>query len=109
MSIKTSNPDADERLQTVLRDARPTASLPSNFQAQVWQRIAKAEAASGRPAGGRWLEQLVGWLLRPRFAVAVATFALLAGAVIGSLDGVAQAKQAAQARYVATVAMPFIP
>lgn len=109
MSIKTSNPAADERLHAALRDARPGASLPSNFQAQVWQRIAKAEAVSVRPAPGGWLEQLAGWLLRPRFAVAVATLALLAGAVIGSLDGVAQAKQAAQARYVATVAMPFTP
>jgi hypothetical protein len=97
-----TNP-TDNHLASLLRESRPAPALPPRFQENVWHRIEHPELS--QPAV-TWIETLAGLLLRPRFAVATACALLLMGVLLGSLNGVASARQTAQQRYVATVVMP---
>ena len=94
----------ESRLTFVLREARPEPALPHGFRECVWRRIEQADLKAEREGDGVWLERLVTWLLRPRLAVAGAITALLLGGVVGVLNGAAEARQAAQDRYVTLVA-----
>lgn len=96
----------DRELQVLLREARPEPGLPPRFQGNVWRRIEQAEARSW-PAS--WMDALAGWLLKPRFAMATVAVVLLAGTLLGSMNGQAHARHAAQERYVAKVVMPVAP
>jgi hypothetical protein len=91
----------DIKLQTLLRGNRPAPSLPPRFQQDVWRRIEDADL-SARPAA--WLDALAALVLRPRFALAAATALVLAGIFLGALDGRQEARQEAQANYLASVA-----
>jgi len=92
------------RLHTLLSDSRPRPELPPRFRENVWQRIEHGETPTAHP---HWTETLAGWLLKPRYALAVITVLLLAGTLIGSFNGQSQARLLAQERYVATVVMPI--
>jgi hypothetical protein len=100
MKTTTSNP-SDEALGKLLRGARPAPSLPPRFQDNVWRRIERNES----PAALSWADALAALLLKPRFAIASVCALLLFGALLGSWEGSAHARQAAQDRYVASVAM----
>lgn len=105
MNAAKPNP-GDERLTSLLRKSRPVPGLPPRFQANVWRRIESNE----RPvAAMNWLEMLAALVSKPRFAVASVCALLLAGALFGSLNGTAHAKQDAQERYLARVAIPVTP
>lgn len=91
----------DQKLSSLLRQARGAPELPPRFQQQVWQRIDRTRAPAPAP---RWLEMLVEWWLRPRWALATAALLLIAGAWLGAQAGSRLARQDAQARYLATVA-----
>ena len=94
----------EARLGAVLREARTTPSLPPRFQENVWRRIESAEARH-IPVGDRnWLDAVVGWLLRPRLALAVAAVLVLTGVGLGWSQGKQLARHDAQARYLAAVA-----
>jgi hypothetical protein len=100
MKTTTSNP-GDEALGKLLREARPAPSLPPRFQDNVWRRIERNES----PATPSWADALAALMLKPRFAIASVCTLLLLGALLGSREGSAHARQAAQDRYVASVAM----
>jgi len=92
---------ADGKLSSLLRESRPSPGLPPRFQENVWQRIDRKE----HPAAVGWLEALAALIVKPRFAVASVCALLLAGALLGSLNGTAHARHDAQERYVSAVAM----
>jgi hypothetical protein len=75
----------NESLGRVLRQWTVDAPLPPRFQEQVWQRIARAEAAAAPSLWvliSRWLENV---LPRPKFAFAYVAVLLVAGVTAGSL------------------------
>ncbi len=94
------NPD-DAKLSSLLNSARPVSALPPRFQQNVWRRIEDAEAPAKAES---WLDALAAFILRPRFAYAAATVLLLAGGLVGSLDGRQHARHDAQMNYLASVA-----
>jgi hypothetical protein len=78
--------DPDERLGRVLRHWRVEAPLPGNFQAGVWEAIARAERK--QPTTWRLLvAQIEHWLLRPVPAFAYATVLLTLGLSLGYWHG----------------------
>ena len=91
----------DANVSALLRQSRAAPSLPPRFQQNVWRRIEDAEAPATPPS---WLDALAALILRPRFALAAATALVLAGVFMGALDGRHQARQEAQAHYLASVA-----
>ena len=95
---------AEARLGALLREARATPSLPPGFQDKVWWRIESAEARTVSAGDSNWLDALVGWLLRPRLALAVATVLVLTGVGLGWSRGEQLAQHEAQARYLTAVA-----
>lgn len=100
MNSIRSNP-GDEGLGQLLRESRPTPRLPPRFQENVWRRIEQKE----NRAVDNWIETLAALVLKPRFAIATVSALVLVGGLLGTLEGVAHARQAAQARYVESVAM----
>jgi len=101
MEKENFNPN-DEKLSALLRSARSKPSLPPRFQEGVWRRIEESEI----PATTRvtWLEAIVSWALRPKFALAAAVVLMAAGSFVGAHEGNQAAHQDAQTRYVASVA-----
>jgi hypothetical protein len=101
MNHENPNPN-DEKLSAVLREARSQPSLPPRFQEGVWRRIEESEA----PAASRrsWLDALASWVLRPRFALAVAVVLICAGSLAGVREGQQSVREQAQTRYLAAVA-----
>ena len=100
--MKTVNSPEDEKLQSLLRGVRPAPALPPRFEENVWRRIeAGAKRASGEPG---WLAALAGWLLKPKFALALAAVVVLAGVGLGWNNAQEQSRVEAQARYLAAVA-----
>ena len=92
----------EAKLSALLHAARPAPDLPPGFHSAVWRRIERAQAAVETPPAG-WFEWLLGSLLRPRWALAGLTAALLLGGVFGVAQGVNRSNQAAQERYLAAV------
>jgi hypothetical protein len=93
----------DANLSALLRESRAKPSLPPGFQESVWRRIEETEAPM-ESRSGSWLEAIVAWALRPRFAVAMAVVLILAGSLVGVQRGHQTARQEAQARYLAVEA-----
>lgn len=91
----------DTKLSTLLHQGRVSPPLPPRFQENVWRRI-EAGAVPAKPDS--WLDALAALVLRPRFAYATVTALVLAGALLGALQGTHLAKLEAQARYVTMVA-----
>jgi len=102
MKEPNSNPE-DAKLGSLLRESRPSPSLPPRFYEGVWRRMERAEPGRTADSSG-WLDALVVRVLRPKFATAVAVTLVLAGAVLGMQQGTQAARRGAQARYVAAVA-----
>jgi hypothetical protein len=94
----------DAPLSTLLREARPTPSLPPRFQENVWRRIERAENPKAMIARAGWLDALATWILRPQLAFAVAAVLVLMGVGLGWNSGEQLARSEAQARYLAAVA-----
>jgi hypothetical protein len=84
--MKTNQePENDPALSNMLHQWVVDTPLPSRFQDQVWQRIARAET---QPQAGLWagLQRWVNEILpRPGFAVAYLSLVLALGAGAGSL------------------------
>ena len=100
----------DERLLSLLRNARPAPPLPPRFQEGVWRRIEGGEApAAETPATFTWLEQWVKRLLLPRLALASLALLLTAGGLTGVITSGGVAKQQAQERYLSAVAPSTLP
>ena len=94
----------DEKLSKLLRKSRSAPVPPPRFQENVWRRIAGAEQHNSSVVDSAWLEVISSWVLRPRWAFAIAAALMLAGVGFGWSNGEQRARQDAQARYVATVA-----
>lgn len=92
----------DEQFSAILREARATPPLPPRFQEGVWRRIEESEIPATTRLG--WLDALMAWALRPRFALATAVVLICAGSLVGAVQGHQAARQDAQSRYVASVA-----
>jgi hypothetical protein len=95
---------SDAKLNALLRESRVSPALPPRFQEGVWQRIEEAGAPAKSAGGITWLDALATWVLRPRRAMATAAMLMVAGALLGALEGNQVARQDAQARYLAAVA-----
>ena len=93
----------DAKLSALLRESRAMPSLPPRFQESVWRRI-ESTAADRTAGASTWLDALVAWVLRPRFALAVAVALVVAGVLLGVHDGRQIARSDAQAQYLASVA-----
>ena len=103
MKELNSNPE-DGKLGSLLREARATPSLPPRFQENVWRRIESAQAGNIRLGDSTWLDALVGLVLRPRLALAVAAVLVLTGVGLGWRQGEQLARHDARERYLAAVA-----
>ncbi len=101
--MKTMNPSEDEKLQTLLRGARPSPTLPPRFEENVWRRIERGNPQTARGDTG-WIMALAGWLLRPKFAVAAAAIIVVTGVGLGWSSAQQQIHDQAQARYLAAIA-----
>lgn len=100
MKKENPNPDA-AKISTLLRTSRTSPPLPPRFQENVWRRIEHAEAPIKSES---WLDSLAALILRPRLAFTTAAVLLIAGILLGAHEGSQDARQDAQARYVAYVA-----
>jgi hypothetical protein len=99
--MKPTNHEPDDaRLGTLLRESRPSPSLPPRFQENVWHRIEQLEA---KPKA-TWLDMVAGWLVRPRLAFALAAVLVLTGVGLGWNNAERLARNDAQARYLSAVA-----
>jgi len=104
MKHEVVEPD-DAKLTALLRQCRPAAPpLPPGFQQAVWRRIQRDQAQSPATEWVTLVDQLVDWLLRPRWTLACITVLVLMGGLAGALSSTAAAKQAARERYLAVVA-----
>jgi hypothetical protein len=102
MKIENQNDETDEaRLRTLLRQCRPEAQLPAGFQDAVWRKIERAQAPKLTLADR--LDQLSGWLLRPRLALALAVVMLAGGVTAGIAQGEGAASSIAREKYLASV------
>ena len=101
--MKTANPSEDEKLQSLLRGARPFPALPPRFEENVWRRIEAGDQQAAQGETG-WLMALAGWLMKPKYAMAVAALIMLAGIGLGWTNAQQQIHDQAQARYLAAVA-----
>lgn len=84
--MKTNNSnESDVPLRPLLKEWKPKGSLPPRFQAEVWRRIERAEAApvpsvSLATVFANWLTNL---LPRPALATAYVAGLLVMGASVG--------------------------
>jgi len=101
--MNTPTPNPDGRLQALLREARPEASVVTGFQDRVWRRIERLERDES-PSPASWLARVAALILQPRMAGALALAGVLVGSGIGAVQGKVAAREAAQARYLATIA-----
>ena len=98
MNPSPESPD-DPQLRGLLREARPSPALPPSFRNEVWRRIERA----GSTVPANWLEYLVAWLLRPRWATVGLALVMLTGVLLGARQAQPNDISSAQARYVASV------
>jgi hypothetical protein len=103
MNEERLNPD-DVKLSALLRESHAKPSLPPRFQEGVWRRIEEAESLPENNRKLSWLEAMVAYALRPRFALAMAVVLIAAGSLAGIQEGWQVARQQAQARYLAVEA-----
>lgn len=105
-AIKPNNGSDDARLGELLRSARPQAELPPGFSNAVWRRIERANQPSHGRSLADSLDLLVGWLLRPRFALALAAVMMISGTIAGISNAGVNTNRIARDRYVASVNPP---
>ena len=90
----------DPKLSALLRESRPSTTVPPRFAGEVWKRIERSEHTH---EPGHWLTRLLSLLLQPRLAAGAALVLILAGAGLGIVNGRQSARLDAQARYLASV------
>jgi hypothetical protein len=93
----------DARLGEILRQSRPDAQLPPGFQDAVWRKISRARVSRTPGTLAERLDQLAGWLLRPRLALALAVVMVAGGVTAGIAQGEGAANSIARAKYLASV------
>jgi hypothetical protein len=103
MKEQNFKPEEDQ-LGALLRESRPTPSLPPRFQENVWRRIESADARNVPVGNGNWLDAVTVWMLRPRLAFALAAVLVLTGLGLGWNKGEQLTRYDAQARYLTAVA-----
>jgi hypothetical protein len=103
MNEERPNPE-DAKLSALLRESRAKPSLPPRFQEGVWRHIEEAQSPLENSRELSWLEAIVAWALRPRFALAMAALLIVAGSLAGVEQGRQTARQEAQVRYLAVEA-----
>ncbi len=103
MNEEKLHPD-DSKLSALLRESRAQSPLPPRFQEGVWRRIEEAEAPVEPAHTGSWVDAMVAWALRPRFAIAAAIVLIVAGSLVGVNEGRQMARREAEIRYVSSVA-----
>ncbi len=103
MNNNRADPES-AKLRSLLRGHEDLPDLPAGFQKAVWHRIERAEAPRSTAVIADWLDQAVGWFLRPRRVIAAVALTLLLGAGLGSAQSLGVSKQAAQERYLSAVA-----
>ena len=103
MNEEKFHPD-DAKLSALLRESRSEPSLPARFQQSVWRRIEEADAPIEASRSTTWLDAIIAFALRPRFAVAVAVVLVAAGSLAGAREGRQMARHQAESRYIAAVA-----
>jgi hypothetical protein len=101
MNEQNPNPD-DVKLSALLRSSRAAPPLPPRFEQGVWHRIEDSEVATVTQRG--WLDAFATRILRPRFALAAAVVLIATGSLVGVREGHQDARNDAQARYLAAVA-----
>ncbi len=102
--MNTQADPEDERLGTLLRQARPAPALTPRFNERVWHRIEREEAGVKVLGSANLAERIVGWLLKPRTALAAAALVILLSGFAGALSGANTARETARDRYLAAVA-----
>jgi hypothetical protein len=80
-------------LKALLKESLGDGGLPAGFHTAVWTRI----RAAGNELGWR---EVVAWLFRPRWSVALLVLLFAAGTWRGLKTGHAEALQASERRYV---------
>jgi hypothetical protein len=96
----------DESLKQQLRTWKAEASLPADFQREVWQRIAERGEARSTTSFATFFETWLGWALRPMAAVALAVVAVAAGVGLGTWKGTTDRAahwEQLEARYVESI------
>lgn len=93
----------DAKLHALLRNSRPAPALPPQFEENAWRRIEAGERSSPSVGPG-WLQSLASWLLKPKFALSLATVVVLVGVGLGWNAAQHRVQVEAQARYLAAVA-----
>ena len=107
MITDSQTPD-DSKLRALLRESRPAADLPPDFQNAVWRRIERAESPGASPVAADWLNRVAAWFLRPNRALAAAAAMLLLGISLGIAQGASQANDLARQRYLDSVSPPAL-
>ena len=77
-------PQDETGLDRALQEWHLDAPLPSNFQQQVWNRIARAEAAASASVWSRLADLVEVMLPRPKVALTYVTLLSALGVVAGS-------------------------
>lgn len=110
MNANNQNSDpAEARLRRLLKEAALAPELPLGFQKAVWRRIETRAVESPEKLVSSALG-ILGWLLRPRVAMASLGAVLLSGVILGAAHGMAAHKEQARDRYLAAVApMEIVP
>ena len=108
MNTEQTKSGADAPLRGILREACPNPELPPRFSEAVWRRIEQGERQSEENIRDSWVDHLVALVLRPRLALAAALTIILVGSIVGAMNGAGEARQAAQVRYVSSVAPDLI-
>ena len=73
----------DAELHALLRSAKPEMEFPPSFPAEVWRRIAVAEASGVSGTWGCWVETLLGWAAKPAGVVALCAAMIGGGLWLG--------------------------
>ncbi|PAW78512.1 MAG: hypothetical protein B9S32_06195 [Verrucomicrobia bacterium Tous-C9LFEB] len=96
------NSPTPDPLDALLKQSRPQVTLPTRFQAEVWQRIADRETASPWAPLRAWMEEWSAVLMRPRYALALMAVTILVGAGTAQLT-TRPDPATMQARYVSLI------
>lgn len=94
--MESDNPDRSDEtgpMAALLKDAFREGVLPPGFHTAVWARI----RAAGNEVGWR---EVVSWLFRPRWSVALLVVVFAMGVWRGWMTGHEEAQHASERRYV---------
>lgn len=95
---------SNKQLEVLLREARPTPTLPPRFEESVWRRIEHSQAGLALRLPVTWVDRLASRLMRPRLAMVGIAALILIGGLVGVVDGSMSAREAAKEQYLVAVA-----